>query len=90
MEWYLETELRALGKNSIQYSKQYMENVPLPAFEDIDKKLYKKIVKLVENLHSAKKQLVYHSSTENFAIFEELKAALDTEICKLYGVSEEF
>lgn len=30
MEWYLETELRSLGKTSIQYSKQYIEKVPIP------------------------------------------------------------
>lgn len=30
MEWYLETELRSLGKSSIQYSKQYIEEIPIP------------------------------------------------------------
>ena len=29
MEWYLERTLRLLGSRSIQYSKQYIENVPL-------------------------------------------------------------
>ena len=30
IEFYLESELRALGKNSIQYSKQYIEKLPVP------------------------------------------------------------
>ena len=30
IEWYLERECRLLGKRSIQYSKQWMDNIPIP------------------------------------------------------------
>ena len=32
IKYYLENELRVLGKKSIQYSKQYIEKLPLPKF----------------------------------------------------------
>ena len=35
MEWYLEFDLRSLGKNSIQYSKIFIENTPIPEPDDI-------------------------------------------------------
>ncbi|MBU1181099.1 MAG: Eco57I restriction-modification methylase domain-containing protein [Proteobacteria bacterium] len=33
IEWYLEGILRLLGKKSIQYSKQYIENLPVPKLD---------------------------------------------------------
>jgi hypothetical protein len=30
MQWYLEYDLRSLGKNSIQYSKIFIEQTPIP------------------------------------------------------------
>lgn len=53
MEWYLETELRLLGKNSIQYSKQYIENVPIPK---LNKKTQEPFIKLVDEIMENKKQ----------------------------------
>ena len=43
MQWYLEFDLRSLGKNSIQYSKIFIENTPVPIpkaeiIEDFNKK----------------------------------------------------
>ena len=34
IEWYLERECRLLGKRSIQYSKQWMDNIPIPQKEN--------------------------------------------------------
>ncbi|MCK4295300.1 MAG: N-6 DNA methylase [Candidatus Marinimicrobia bacterium] len=36
MVWYLEFDLRSLGKNSIQYSKIFIENIPIPILSDIE------------------------------------------------------
>ncbi len=77
MEWYLESELRSLGKNSIQYSKQYMENMPLPALESIDEALYQKIATTTLALMQARKT--------GFGDFEVLKAELDQAVFELYG-----
>jgi hypothetical protein len=81
IEWYLESELRSLGKNSIQYSKQYMENVPLPALERIDKALYQKIAHTTLALTQAYKT--------NIVGFEILKNELDNAVFELYGISQE-
>ena len=86
MEWYLESELRALGKNSIQYSKQYMENVPLPKRENIDAVLYAKIVEITEKLQDTR-NLQGFKNLEGLAIaIEKLKTELDEAVFKLYGV----
>ena len=34
LQWFLEYDLRSLGKNSIQYSKIFIENTPIPKTED--------------------------------------------------------
>lgn len=60
IEWYLETELRLLGKNSIQYSKQYIENVPIPGIEDDS--IY---VNLIEIIQDRKKDKIDSSKWEN-------------------------
>ncbi|MBI4648199.1 MAG: Eco57I restriction-modification methylase domain-containing protein, partial [Bacteroidia bacterium] len=50
MEWYLESELRLLGKRSIQYSKQFIEQVPIPKISNSNLKFSNEIVKLVDQL----------------------------------------
>lgn len=50
LEWYLESELRLLGKRSIQYSKQFIEQVPVPKISNSNLKLSNEIVKLVDQL----------------------------------------
>jgi len=50
LEWYLESELRLLGKRSIQYSKQFIEQVPVPNISNSNLKLSIEIIKLVEQL----------------------------------------
>lgn len=48
LEWYLESELRLLGKRSIQYSKQFIEQVPVPKISNNTLKLSNEIIKLVD------------------------------------------
>jgi len=47
LEWYLESEIRLLGKTGAQYSKQYIEQIPVPKISKINLSLSNKIVKLV-------------------------------------------
>jgi hypothetical protein len=74
MEWYLETELRLLGKSSIQYSKQYIENVPIPILTETNQDLHDQIVTLVEQMLKTKSQ-------QQTAVTERDKSYLD-EKCK--------
>jgi hypothetical protein len=83
MEWYLETELRNLGKNSIQYSKQYMEEVPLPPKTIIDTNLYKKISEFSERL-----TVLYQNSVSNKLQIEEIKQNLNACVFELYNLGE--
>jgi len=50
LEWYLESEIRLLGKTGAQYSKQYMEQVPVPKISNNNLKLSNEIIKLVDQL----------------------------------------
>ncbi|MCS6822051.1 MAG: BREX-1 system adenine-specific DNA-methyltransferase PglX [Microscillaceae bacterium] len=81
MEWFLESELRPLGKNTLQYSKQYMLNIPLPKIENVPPELYAQVVQCVEKLHLlAGKRL--QSTTE----YARAKQTLDATINQLYGI----
>ena len=53
MEWFLERECRLLGKTTIQYSKQWMENIPIPTASKEDQQ---KIIDLVDSILEAKKK----------------------------------
>ncbi|TAE00444.1 MAG: hypothetical protein EAZ97_05935, partial [Bacteroidetes bacterium] len=54
IEWYLEEELRTLGKITVQYSKQYIENIPIPVIENEKQSaIYWQIVELMQNLKTA-------------------------------------
>jgi adenine-specific DNA-methyltransferase len=50
LEWYLESELRLLGKRSIQYSKQFIEQIPIPVISENNLLISKEITKLVEQV----------------------------------------
>jgi type II restriction/modification system DNA methylase subunit YeeA len=50
LEWYLESELRLLGKRSIQYSKQFIEKVPVPKISNNNFLLSDEIIKLVDQI----------------------------------------
>lgn len=53
MEWFLERECRLLGKTTIQYSKQWMENIPIPTASKEDQQ---KIIDLVDSILAEKKK----------------------------------
>jgi len=53
MEWYLEGEARLLGKQGIQYSKRFIELVPIPV---ITEKEETKFVELITSIYENKKK----------------------------------
>ena len=78
MEWFLERECRLLGKTTIQYSKQWMSNIPIPAVTPAQQK---PIIDLVDSILVAKKK----NSTAN--TFEQEKE-IDNLVYDLYGLSK--
>lgn len=67
MEWYLESELRLLGKKSIQYSKQFIEKIPVPEINDDNQYLANEITNLVyvvSGLYTEKDKLRLNSEIE--------------------------
>jgi len=96
MEWYLESELRLLGKKSIQYSKQFIEKIPIPKIDFSNKTetaIHAKFVRLVEQILEAKKQL-QQAKTEGDKNYldrkcERLDKEIDQLVYQLYGLTEE-
>lgn len=96
MEWYMESELRLLGKRSIQYSKIFIENVPVHKNDlnnQSEKKLHNDIVKHVEIMLSLHKQLAFSNSVSQKEIIQRQIDATDAEIDRLvyelYGLNKE-
>ena len=79
IEWYLERECRLLGKTTIQYSKQWMENIPIPT---ATKEQQKEIITLVDKILIAKKT---DSSTDT----TEWEKQIDQKVYELYGLTED-
>ena len=86
MEWYLESELRLLGKKSIQYSKQYIENIPVPK---ISEPAQRPFITLVDRIYAITKSEDYQSSESKQAKVKELEAQIDQMVYKLYGLTKE-
>lgn len=93
MEWFLETELRLLGKTTIQYSKQYLENVPIPKLNKSNQETHDTIVNLVEQMLVAKKQQQTAITERDKSYLDDKCKNIDTQIndlvYELYGLSEE-
>ena len=93
MEWFLETELRLLGKTTIQYSKQYLENVPIPKLTKSNQETHDTIVNLVEQMLQAKKQQQTVVTERDKSYLEEKCKNIDSQIndlvYELYSLSEE-
>jgi adenine-specific DNA-methyltransferase len=93
MEWFLETELRLLGKTTIQYSKQYLENVPIPKLNKVNKEIHDTIVTLVEQMLQVKKQQQTAITERDKSYLEEKCKNIDNQInnlvYELYGLNEE-
>ncbi len=79
IEFYLESELRALGKNSIQYSKQYIEKLPVPIISD---QAQKPFITLVDQILAAKKK-------DPNADTSALEREIDKMVYALYGLTPE-
>lgn len=79
MEWYLERECRLLGKTTIQYSKQWMENIPIPY---TSKEQQQPIIDLVDKILAAKKADATSDTTT-------LERKIDELVYKLYGLTDE-
>ena len=77
MEWFLEKELRQLGKRTIQYSKQWMENIPI-AIPTPAQQL--PIITLVDRILSAKKA---NPQADTKALEDEI----DLLVYHLYGLT---
>ncbi|MFN4076242.1 MAG: Eco57I restriction-modification methylase domain-containing protein [Cloacibacterium sp.] len=93
MEWFLESELRLLGKTSIQYSKQYIEKVPIPKITSENQQLHDDLVKLVEQMLKAKKEEQNAQSDHEKNLYKNLTESLDYKInnlvYKLYNLTPE-
>jgi len=93
IEWFLENALRLLNKKSIQYSKQYVENTPIPPITDANSSLVNKIETLVDEMLSTQK-LLHSSKTEADKKLYQTKAnaidkKIDEIVYKLYGLTDE-
>ena len=88
IEWYLEHECRLLGKTTIQYSKQWMENIPIPTATPAQQQ---EIITLVDKILAAKKasagSATNHSDSK--ADTTALEHKIDELVYKLYGLTEE-
>jgi len=82
IEYYLETELRTLGKTSIQYSKQYMEKLPIPEITGHNKEIAVQIEKLVDSI-ILEKDLDIKSDTK------DIEKQINKLVYKLYDLSKE-
>ena len=77
MEWFLERECRLLGKTTIQYSKQWMENIPIPSATKEDQQ---SIIDLVDKILVAKKKNPQADTSD-------LESQIDKLVYKLYDLS---
>lgn len=88
IEWYLEHECRLLGKTTIQYSKQWMENIPIPTATPAQQQ---EIITLVDKILAAKKasagSATNHSDSK--ADTTALEHKIDELVYKLYGLTED-
>lgn len=56
IEFYFETIGRTLGKSAIQYSKQYMDKLPIPEITDANKSVVSQIEALVDEITDIKEK----------------------------------
>ena len=77
VEWYLESELRLLGKNSIQYSKQFIELAPIRELQIMEQQPF---IELVNQILTNKKE---NGDTT------DLEKQIDIMVYKLYELDYE-
>ena len=86
MEQYLESKLRLLGKRSIQYSKQYIENIPIPK---ISESAQHPFIVFIERILAITKSQDYQTDETKQAKVKELEAQIDQMVYKLYALTPE-
>ena len=79
VEWYLERQCRLLGKRSIQYSKQWIEQLPIPTICNYTSR---EIITLVDQIVSAPKDNP-NVNTKDFL------DKIDILVCQLYGLTDD-
>ncbi len=72
IKYYLESNLRVVGKTTIQYSKQYIVNLPIP---NIPKEQQKPFINLVDTIINAKEKIAKYKKH-----YESLNAVDKIEI----------
>ncbi len=82
IEFYFEREGRLLGKQAIQYSKQYVEKIPIPEITDKNKKIATKIETLVNKILKAKE-------TDTKANISAQQTKIDKLVYQLYELTDE-
>lgn len=92
MEWFLESELRSLGKNSIQYSKQFIEMIPIVISSKIEET--NNIIALVEemiDLHGKYKNrnLTQQQKSNILKQINDNDFEINKSVYRLYDLSEE-
>jgi len=92
IEWYLESELRLLGKRSIQYSKQFIERIPIAKTNDSNQHLAHEIVKSVNILTKISNDLSFVKLPDQK---QQIQSRLDytyehlnNTVYELYGLTE--
>lgn len=93
MEWFLESELRSLGKHSIQYSKQYIEQIPVPAIDGKNNYIVEEISKLalvVTSLYKDLKQSTLTSQKEQIQTkIDFCENQINQLVYQLYDLSDD-
>jgi len=88
--WVVRSQSTPLRGGYFKYSKQYIETTPIPS---ADKTRHDKMVELVEQMLSAKKQLAAAQSDKDKDFYENKCAVLDRQIdalvYDLYGLTED-
>jgi len=92
LEWYLESELRLLGKNSIQYSKQFIEQIPIPAITKKNQPIKTEIENHVDKIQALKKNLnEIKLQTKRNQILSKIQfheSKIDDLVFDLYGLDQ--
>jgi len=91
---YLLNEIR--GEGNIDINPEYLKNIPIPEIEfnnTESKQSHDHIVELVKQMLDAKKQLQIAKTDRDKTYYErrcsDLDSAIDSEVYKLYGLTEE-
>ena len=103
IQYFLETTLRIVGKTTIQYSKQYMSNLPLPKTSEERQKPFINLVDTIlqskETIKKYNKHFDSLNAIDKIEIKEEIEKLeilikdsmeeIDNMVYKLYGLSDD-